>query len=305
MKKVIISTLILGVLLFGFSQATNAIGIVNKLLEINNAIRGEVFEDELKIFNSENEEVKFELTSEGDIAEWITYYLPEDSENEITEILADPKSYTEAMVHITIPEDAANGEYNGKLTATLRPIEEEDDSEGSRTSVVQRLSRSVKVVVTDNENIILDVSIIPETYDVKDNQSLDVRLIHDNQGNIRLSPQIDLKIYATNNEVVYNVIYPYPENEEPIKPGEIREIKGITLSTTDLEDGRYRVEMSFLHKGESVFVKDFKFNVGNPDGKVLGAFNMNYTIFWPILVAIAVVAVIAVFFTLKQRKKKA
>ena len=282
---------------------TLGMGIVSQPLVIENAIRGETIQDSLEVFNSEEAPVVFELSSEGDIAGWAVFYLPDDLENPITQISAQASSYVKSTVYINVPEDTANGEYQGQLTATLKPAETDDAAEGNtKVTILQRLSRQITINVTDNENAKLAVSVIPATYDIKNNQPLDIRFIYDNQGNISLSPQIDLKVYASNNKVVYNLIYPYPEAEEPIKPGEIREISSISLPTTDLKDGSYRAEMKFLHQGNSILTEDFRFNVGQA-GQVAGAFNLNYKIFWPLVGGVVIIVFVVIMLVALKRIK--
>ena len=297
-KTIIFTMLIVG-LTFLVSQSVLAIGLISNPIEVESALRNESFQEILKIFNSEDAETVYKLKTEGDIEGWAKFYEEDDLETPITQILAPAKSYYDVIVIFTVPEDAANGESNGQLTIVLSPNEIE--GEGSQASVRQSLSRDVYIKVTDEENIVLEVSVIPHSYDLKKGENLNVRLIYDNQGNVSLKPQIQFKI-KQNDKNIYNAIFPYPEGIEAAKPGAQHEVPALEIPTSNLKDGQYTAEIEFLHNNQIILTKDFRFNIGS-HGSILGAFNINYKIFWPIIGVVAVIVFIAIIlFTLKKVK---
>ena len=64
------------------------------------------------------------------------------------------------------------------------------------------------------------------------------------------------------SDVAYNVIFPFPENIEPIKPLSRYEIPVIEIPTTALDDGKYSAKIEFLHNGKSYVEKISPFQSG-------------------------------------------
>lgn len=268
-QKNLLKLISIAVLAVGFFMPSQllAIGLINKPIVINNALRDETIQETLKIFNSEEKEASFDLIAEGDIKDWTSFYLPEDLNNPITKVQAPAQSYYKATVYIKVPEDAANRQYNGQLTIILRP--DKEDSEESQASVSQKLSRLVAITVTDMEIIDFNVSVIPHKYGLEENEPLNVRFIYDNQGNVSIAPQIQLKI-KKDNKTIYNVIHPYPENKPAVKPLAQYEVSAIEIPTYGFEKGQYVAEISFLHNNKIALEKDFKFSIGTEsEGAVL------------------------------------
>jgi len=294
--------LIIFFLSFLFSQNVFAIAIISDPIEIDNALRGEVIEELFSIFNSEETERIYELKGEGEIADWISFYKKDDLDTQITQVLAPPQVYYDMVVFITIPDDVPNGDYQGKLTTVLAPVESEE--EGTRVSVTQRLSRQVSIKVTDEENVVFNVSVIPLTYGVKKNESLSVRFIYNNKGNVTVRPQIDFKI-KKDDQVVYNAIFPYPENEPGVRPSAQYEIPAVEIPTSNLKPDTYLVEVEFLHNGQVVTHEQFRFSVlqGGLAGLVKGVSDINWRVNWWIF-ALAIILVVAAIITMALKKNK-
>jgi len=297
-KKIIL--LIFVVSIFVLPINVLAIGLITNPVDVENALRGETFQDVLKLFNSETNETYYELMAEGDIAEWVTFYEVGDLDNSVTKVLAPPQKYYDVIFIIEVPEDTANGDYVGKLTVISVPGENEEGK--STTTVRQRVSREVFITVTDQEDIKLDVSVIPNTYDVRKNKVLKIRLVYDNQGNVSLKPQIDFKITDVDGKMVYNAIYPYPEGESSVKPGSQHESSALEIPTNSLSIGSYRAHLNFLHNNDIVLEKDFGFSVRNR-GLVLGVKIFNVDIFWPIVILVLMIVVAFAIIKVSKNKK--
>ena len=204
---------------------------IYEAVAIKDALRGEVIQEELMVLNTNKEESDYDLIAEGDIAKWVKFYLPEDLESPITQVQIPAKAYFKIVTQFFVPEDAPNKEYSGKLTVTSVPSEKEESS--AQISVKQQLSREVSIVVTDREIVNLNASIIPHRYGLETNETLNIRVIYDNQGNVSLNPQIQVKI-KKDGEVVSNAIYPYPDEEPSVKPGSRYEIPQLEIQTGNL-----------------------------------------------------------------------
>jgi len=107
-------------------------------------------------------------------------------------------------------------------------------------------------------------TIIPLKYGVAKNEPLIIKVIYDNQGNVYIEPDLHLKIIqVSTGNVIHNAIYPYPENENPVKPFERKEFPNlIEWQTAGQERGMYRAEIKVLLKGREYQKTDFRFRLG-------------------------------------------
>lgn len=261
-------------LIFSFilPQMVFSIGQMTKPILIENVLRGQEITETLKLFNSEDKEVVYGLKAEGDIENWASFYGIEDKnlENPVTQIKIPPASYLDAIVKFTIPEDTPNGQYSGEIAVTSAP-KKDSETENMVASVFQKIGREVLITVTDNEIIRLDAVFIPLKYGVKEGDSLKIKVIYDNQGNVSLRPDIQLTIIKS-NKTVFNAIFPYPEAEEAIKPKTTKTMPLIEWQTAGQENGQYRAEIKVLLDNEVVEEHDFKFTIGFTSGTGFLAF---------------------------------
>lgn len=261
MKKTIFSALVLTVFSFAFSQNVSASGIISQPIEIKDAMRGQVIEELLSVINSSDSEILFKLGAEGDIADWVSFKKSGDIEGLISEVTASPKEWARARVFIKVPDDTPNGEYFGQLTALLSAVPKQEQKDNISVGIAQKFRRSVKIVVTDVEIVDFRTKVMPEKYFINRIEPLKIKLIYTNSGNIAVRPHAQIKIFNPDGEEIFNAIYPYPENEAPVRP---RATKVITVihHSGELRDGRYRAEAIITLNGEEKYRNDFHFTVG-------------------------------------------
>lgn len=309
MKKIKILAII-PVLSFilGLPFGISAIGLVTEPVVISHALRGGEFQETLNIVNTQKEDVVVVLSADGAIATWAKFYQPGNLKNAIGEIPIVASGKADIIVIFTVPSDTPNGTYKGLVSATqkakaLKP------SEGSSVSIGQRVDREVTINVSDKEIIAVKASIIPEKYDLAKNEPLKIRVIYDNQGNISVTPQIQLKI-KNSEQVVYNAIFPYPETEPAVKPAAIYEIPAIEIPTSGFSDGKYLTEI-VISQGEQKLLEDsFQFSLGmfsvtNPTGAAIGLFSGKFIINWFIIgVCLIIIAAVVIVKLLKNNKKR-
>ena len=289
--------------LFGAPSAVLALGQMTEPILIENAMRGESYEQEIFIVNNEDNVAKIDLVVEGDIAEWTKFYAVGDFENIIDSTMLQALKSGKVMAIFSVPEDAANGEYKGVVGVVRKPGETASGEEdGSNTSVSQRIDREVTIIIGGEEKVALAVSVIPNTYDLKTGENLSIRLIYDNQGNVALKPQVDLKIKNDDGQTVYSAIYPYVDGEPAVRSLAQYEVPALEIPTASLAKGRYNAELEFLHNSQVVFEKSFRFSVGG--GGVLGISTGFNNYIWILGIVVAVIAVMAVFSAFGIIKKK-
>jgi len=263
MKKIIVSIFTLASMLMIFQPLVSfGIGQVTEPIIIKDILRGSEITDTLVVFNSEDKKVSLQLKAEGAIADWASFYEIDDKnlENPITEIQIPAKSRLDVTVKFKIPEDVPNGEYSGEIAIMTAPAENEEMSKAT-ISVLQRIGREVLITVTDKEILEFKTTVIPLKYGVNKSEPLQIKVIHDNQGNISIKPDVQLKI-TKNNKTVFNAIFPYSEDEKPVRPLERKTMPLIEWQTAGQENGEYKAEVKVLLAGKVIQENDFKFTTG-------------------------------------------
>ncbi len=261
--------------------AVLAVGQTTEPILVDNALRGEEFEQKMIIINTDGEQMNIDLSARGEVATWVTFYEPADLENPIESISIPAENQTANVVAVfNVPEDTANGVYKGYI-GVAQGAQSVNDQEGSLVNVSQQIDREVTIIVTDQEIINLAVSVIPAKYDMVKDEALSVRLIYDNQSNVSLRPEVQFKI-RQGDQTVYNSIFPYPEDEPSVRPSSQHEIPALEIATSGLNRGKYIAELTFLHNGEEILVKDFTFSV-DYSGRVLGAMDFGAGIKWALV----------------------
>ncbi|MCK4454103.1 hypothetical protein KAU51_02030 [Candidatus Parcubacteria bacterium] len=272
MKKIIYLIIILLILSFVLPQITLGIGQLTKPIIIKDVLRGQEVTAILKLFNSGDKEVTYQFKANGDIKEWASFYEIEDKnlENAITEIQIPAESSINAVAKFTVPEDTPNGDYSGEVAIVSIPVKDKETGKIMAT-VFQRVGRKVSITVTDEEIIKFDATIIPLKYGIGKNEPLRIKVIYDNQGNVAIRPDIQLKILKS-NETIFNAIFPYPEDEKAVRPFERKVFENlIEWPTAGQENGRYRAEVKVLLNGEMIEEDDFRFIVGFDWSKFLAS----------------------------------
>ena len=260
------STLLIA--LFILPQLCLGIGMVTEPITFKDVLRGQELIEKLTFFNSEVQQATYELSSGGDIKDWVTFHKIDNTDKAITEIDAPGKEYSRAIAKINIPQDTPNGEYEGEVIIATKSVEEE--IEGSGASLVLRVDRKIVIKITDSEIIKFSTAILPLKYSVKAGDPLQIKLIYTNKGNISVRPDVEMKI-KKNNKTVFTAIYPYPEEEESAKPFEQKELSYIEWSTRGQENGKYIIEVKIKLGDEITEERDFSFNVGHDMSYYLGA----------------------------------
>lgn len=250
-----------------------AFGQITEPIEVKNARRGQVIKETLLLNNrgANAKDERFVLSGQGDIAKWVEFFLPGDLQTPLTEVPVKAGQTADAVAKITVPKDAANGTYKGTLTLAMSAASQEKLKETGVT-VSRSISRPVEITVTDKEDIKAEVSVIPESYDVKPGEVLKVRVVYRNLGNIQIAPQVQVKVRVAeiDGPVMVDTIFPYPESVEPIKALASGEVT-YTVTTNSLTERKYRAEVVSTFKDVELYRDDFLFAVNAKAGEIAGA----------------------------------
>lgn len=259
MKKFRIFTLALAVLLV-LPISASALGQMSQPINITNALRGEQIHQELIAVNGEAKPISAIFTGSGQIKDWVKFYKPNDLKNPVATTTIEAKANLNMIAVFSVPADAANGEYTGLISITSIP-DKAAKTDQSSAAMAQKIDRQVTIKVSDTETVKLEASVIPKSYDLKSGEPLSVRIIYDNRSNVSLSPSINFKI-KSDDQTVYNVIYPYPESEPAVNPQAIQEIPALEIPTLNLADGKYTAQLAFTRSDKVILEKQFGFSIG-------------------------------------------
>ena len=258
---ILITVFLLGVIL---PLRSLGIGMMTKPIVFENVLRGQTVEEDLIVLNTENAPIVYKLIAEGEIKGWAKFYEENDKDlkNPIQEVTVPPNSKYKLIAAFTVPEDTPNGTYTGEVAISSSPGQKSD--QGITVSVAQRVGRKVSITVTDKEILDFNASIIPNKYALASGDPLIIKAIYRNNGNVLIKPDIHLKIVRIETgETVHNAIYPYPEEEEAVKPYSRKVFDElIKWQTAGQPKGRYRAEIKVLLNGKTYFEKSFRFRVG-------------------------------------------
>jgi uncharacterized membrane protein len=310
LKKIMIGVVAFIAMSSVFSQETFGIGQTTDPIIISDALRGQTFQKEVIVINTEKEPATVEIVADGDIADWTKFFRKTDLSAPIASIDLDQGERINLFAEITIPNDVKNGKYSGFISAIKKPKSQENSSDSS-SSVNQKIDRVVEIEVKDEENISIRVSVIPESYDIDEKASLKVRFIYDNIGNVAVKPDINFKI-KKDDKSIFNIAYPYPENLESVKPKAIFEIPEIEVPTVTLEKGDYAAEIDFAVDGDIVSSEQFRFSIGKIIDEKSGINRNKVTIIkgslnkiWIALaLAGSLIFAAAIYYFLRPRNKK-
>lgn len=281
---------------------------------IENAVRGQEIKDYISVTNSENSETAIRLSAGGQIADWVTFYSVDDNDltTPIEEIMVPAQNQKRAFVKFSLPADLANGTYTGLLTVSTKPASPTQSNKKVNVSMAQSIDREVTIKVTGKEIVKLDAVVFAEKNKIAIGTPLNIKVIYNNQGNIALKPDLQLKITEiSSSKIVNNAIYLFPETEKPIRALEERTIDNIVQwQTAGQQLGRYQADVKVSLGKDVVKEEKFQFDIVNSEAAtVMGANTAkvvengasNETTIWYMLALSVAMAVI--FLAVKFLKK--
>jgi hypothetical protein len=131
----------------------------------------------------------------------------------------------------------------------------------NNVAVGQRVSRLVKLTVSDNQKIDFDSALIPEKFQYRAGEPVKIRVIFSNKGNVEIKPNLQLKIVKDDAEI-FNAIIPYPENAGAVKPLQQKEFTEFAVwQTTGQTPGQYAMHMTVLLDGKVIKTEPFTFTI--------------------------------------------
>ena len=244
--------------LYSTSTANAAIGlgIAPASITISDAFKGGTYERTITVFNTGDETGTFKLTAEGECADWISFYKPDEPDTPITEVTVSGKGKASVLVKFDIPADIANANYTATIYA--QSIPENKGVEGAVAHAVIRIPSKVVIQVTGTQILKGTVKSIT-TADTEINYPLKLKVVFQNEGNVIAKPKIAVTITKTGEG---GVIDRFVYEETGIKPGKEGVIT-VFWNTTGRDTGDYiaNVTVSLGEEDELLATKDLHFKI--------------------------------------------
>ncbi len=273
MKKKFIAAIAVLVLNLILGQTVFAIGMITEPIIVDDMLRGGEISKTVTVFNPESVVVAYRLGTDGEIKGWVEFFEVGKPEIAVSKVNVPAKSYYDVIAKIKVPDGTPNGEYIGEIFVMQEP-KEQSSSKESTVSVSQKVSREVRIGVTDQEIISLQTTLIPEAYDINKGEPLRIKIIYENLGNISIKPDLQLKIVAIESgKTVFNAIFPYPDDEDPVKPGEIKTMPIFEWISAGQENAKYWAETKTLVNNKMVGEQKFRFSIGGAAGLLVDSSN--------------------------------
>ncbi len=155
----------------------SSFGISPSTITVSSAARNGTFANDISIINSSNETQVFQVSANGDVADWVRFG-PEESPVKQFDISVAP-GRTSVRVQTSIPADIANGTYGGAVLLSASP------KAGSKSGVSVTFEVGMSIVV-DGEQI-MKASYSNLTVGASEvGQTAEVRATVANTGNVAL-----------------------------------------------------------------------------------------------------------------------
>lgn len=190
------------------------VGMAPMELEIENALRGGVYERVVTVFNPSAADALYNLRAEGQAEAWLSFY-DWDDKTAIQSLTVPGESNTHVLVQVAVPLDIPNDTYTATIYAETSPG---DNSGDMGVSTIMRASSVLSIAVTDIEILSGSVSNI-NARDTEAGFPLVLEISFKNTGNVFAQPRIDYQINRENIEIAafsYAETSVKPESQETI-----------------------------------------------------------------------------------------
>ena len=286
----------------------SATGILSEPIEIENARRGQTHWEDLLLMNSDGKEIIFELSAEGILANWVEFYSADNTKDPITKIAVAPNTNLGIKAKFSIPDNVANGKYQGQLISKTA-VSPREMSGDAVMNIVKRFGRDVSITVTDNQILDFNTIFIPVSYSVAQGDVFRVRMIHENHGNVDIKPNVELRI-SQNGEEIFKAVFPYPDNDDQIQPNERKEIENqIEWRTKGYDLGNYDVTLSTFHDDKLNQKEEFMISITAEKNGIaslisgINNFNNKNLLVWVVAASLVLLIIVRVVI-MKGRKSK-
>ena len=249
-KKILLCILCTTVVILCQSVSASGIGISPTTITVSDAMRGDIHEEIIGIYNPNDDELGFTMQAEGDAGEWISFYNYEDETLFYDGVIA-PNGKVLVRVKAEIPSDSANGEYSTTIYASTKPLD------GDSTSGMQAVFRTyctMTIEVTDIQRLSGTVDYI-SIRDGEVNLPIPIEIEFTNTGNVAVNPVVSIVLQKDGATIDQITI----DNTE-IKTSSSGIIQ-TEWDTTGQKSGKYTADISVSLDGKVLKQKTIPFEL--------------------------------------------
>ena len=258
------ATILLIALIFAFAisdVSAISVGIAPSSFTIEDALKGETFDQKLTVFNGDDEACNYEFEGTGNIGDWISFYAL-DEKTQIATIEVPGKSSEKVIARFSVPPETPNGIYTGMIYVQTIPKVARDTTEemGAVAHVVLRAPSKVTIVVgsgvpAEEETITAEGDLIAmSTVDEPSiGQVIEILATFDNTGAIDTNAKFVGELYIDGNKA--DVV----TSDELFTPaGETSDLAAyVSLETP----GEYVILGHVLYEGKKTDTKELSFSI--------------------------------------------
>ena len=258
MKKKIKTTLVIGLIGMMVISSVSAVGfgLFPMQFTIEDAQRGETYDQSLTIMNVDNESCAYGFEGVGEIGDWYSFYAL-DGETAINMTEVPAKSNKQIIARVMVPNETANGTYTGKIYVKSIPKNVTGTTGGAAAVAVLITTSRGTIIVTGKQNLSGTVTNIT-AMDTEVNNTLRVKVEFQNTGDVIATPAINVSI-AINESLVDCIYY----DKTAVMPG-ANETIAVEWSTTGQIPGNYSLNVSVCLNTDVLATKDLTVRIQPP-----------------------------------------
>lgn len=238
-EKILFCILCIGIVILFQSVSASGIGISPTTITVSDAMRGDINEEIIRVYNPNDDELIFTMEAEGDASEWISFYNYENDKPFSDEAIP-PNGEIFVRIKVEIPSDAANGEYNATIYASTKP---RDSDSMSGMQAVFRTYCTMTIKVTDIQRLSGTVDYI-SVRDGEVNLPIPIEIEFTNTGNVATKPVISIDIQKDGATIEQMTI-----DDKEVKT-HTSEVIQTEWDTTGERSGDYTADVSVSLNGE-------------------------------------------------------
>jgi len=186
-KVLLIAIFCIAVAILCHPAYASGIGIAPSAIDISDAIRGDIYEKEIRIHNPNDENLNFVIESNEEAGEWISFFDTDDN-SPLTEGIVPANNIKVIHLKVEIPSDTPNGRYNASICASTNS-KDNDNTMGIQAefSAISHLT----IEVTDIQKLSGTVEYI-SIHDGEVNLPVLIGVKFTNTGNVAAKPVVSI-----------------------------------------------------------------------------------------------------------------
>jgi hypothetical protein len=167
------------------SADSGIIGVSPSVISFNDVLRGGYAERPITISYSGDQQISVNLSAEGEISNWLNF---------TNNVFVSKNGFARPIVSVSPPSDMPNGNYTGFIVISVSSSGTNGQEGKAVSKVISVLRLAINVEVTDRETVTCTASsFFIDSVEKGDNISMHFDVL--NSGNIRLKPEINVKIW--------------------------------------------------------------------------------------------------------------